>query len=80
MVAITVKNIPADVYEQVKKRAKANHRSINNELITILEQSVMPRPIDVAETLERTRRVRELTAHYAITDDEITRMKAEGRR
>ena len=44
MVAITVKNIPAPLYERVKERAKANHRSINNELITILEQSVMPQP------------------------------------
>jgi plasmid stability protein len=79
MVAITVKNIPATLYERVKERAKANHRSINNELITILEQSVMLQPINVAETLEQTRRIRELTAHYVITDDELTHMKNEGR-
>jgi plasmid stability protein len=79
MVAITVKNIPAPLYERVKERAKANHRSINNELITILEQSVLLQPINVAETLERTRRVRELTAHYVISDDELTRLKNEGR-
>ena len=79
MVAITVKNIPAPLYERVKARAKANHRSINNELITILEQSVMLQPINVAETLERTRRIRELTASYGLTDAEITRLKNEGR-
>jgi len=79
MVAITVKNIPDKLYQRVKERAKTNHRSINNELITILEQSVMLQPIDVAETLERTRRIRELTAHYVIADDEVTRMKNEGR-
>jgi plasmid stability protein len=79
MVAITVKNIPGPLYERVKERAKANHRSINNEVITILEQSVMIQPIDVAGTLERTLRIRELTAHYGITDAEITRMKNEGR-
>jgi len=79
MVAITVKNIPEPLYQRVKERAKANHRSINNELITIIEQSVMLQPIDVAETLERTRRIRELTAHYVITDDELTRLKNEGR-
>jgi len=80
MVAITVKNIPATLYERVKERAKANHRSINNELITILEQSVMLQPIDLAETLERTRRIRELTANYIITDDELIRLKNEGRK
>jgi antitoxin FitA len=79
MVAITVKNIPETIYVRVKERAKANHRSINNELITILEQAVLPQPINVAETLERTRRIRELTAHYVITDDELTRLKNEGR-
>jgi len=80
MVAITVKNIPVELYERVKERAKTNHRSINNELITILEQSLLPTPIDVVGTLERTRRVRELTAHYVITDNEISRMKNEGRK
>ncbi len=80
MVAITVKNIPAELYERVKERARANHRSINNELITILEQSLMPTPINVTETLERTRQIRELTAHYVIKDNEITRMKNEGRK
>jgi antitoxin FitA len=80
MVAITVKNIPVELYERVKERAKTNHRSINNELITILEQSLMPTPINVAETLERTRLIRDLTAHYVITDNEITRMKNEGRK
>jgi antitoxin FitA len=79
MVAITVKNIPEPLYERVKARAKANHRSINNELITILEQSVMLQPINVAETLERTRRIREMTADYGLTDSEITRLKNEGR-
>jgi plasmid stability protein len=80
MVAITVKNIPVELYERVKERAKTNHRSINNELITILEQSLLPTPIDVAEVLERTRRIRELTAHYVITEKEITRMKNECRK
>jgi plasmid stability protein len=80
MVAITVKNIPAELYERVKERAKTNHRSINNELITILEESLLRTPLDVAEVLERTRRIRELTAHYVITDHEITRMKNQGRK
>ena len=79
MVAITVKNIPEMIYARVKERAKANHRSINNELITILEQAVLSQPINFAETLERTKRIRELTAHYVITDDELTRLKNEGR-
>jgi antitoxin FitA len=80
MVAITVKNIPAELYERVKERARLNHRSVNSEVITLLEQSLLPAPINVAETLERTRRIRELTTRYVIKDHEITRMKNEGRK
>jgi antitoxin FitA len=80
MVAMTIKNIPADLYLRVKERAKMNHRSLNNEVITILEQSLNLQPIDVEKTLERTRRIRELTAHYVATDADITRMKNEGRK
>jgi plasmid stability protein len=80
MVAVTLKNLPAELYERVKQNAKTNRRSINSELIAIIEQAVMPRPLDVAETLERTRRIRELTAPYLATNDEITRLKNEGRR
>ncbi len=34
---------------------------------------------DVQEILERARKVRELTAHYTITNEEIDRWKKEGR-
>ena len=80
MVTITVKNIPEEIYERIKLQAKANHRSVNSEIISIFEQAIPKRtPIDVKETLERARKVRELTAHYTITQDEIDRWKKEGR-
>jgi plasmid stability protein len=79
MAAVTVKNIPNELYERLRALAKINHRSINGEIIAIIERSVGRSPEEVAEILERTRRIRELTAHYVITDDEITRMKNEGR-
>ncbi len=79
MVAVTLKNIPPEVYERIKQSARINRRSINSELLAIIEQAVLPRPLDVTETLERTRRVRELTAPYVVTDEEITRLKNEGR-
>ncbi len=80
MVTITVKNIPEQVYERIKVRAAANHRSINGEILTILEQVVSLPPIDVEATLERAHKVRELTAKYtAVTADEIEKMINEGR-
>ena len=80
MVTITIKNIPPEVYERLKVQAKKNRRSINGEVISIIEKAVSIPPIDVKETLERTRKLRELTAHYVITNEELTRWKNEGRK
>lgn len=38
MATLTVKNIPDDLYEQLKKRARLNHRSINSEIIFSLKK------------------------------------------
>jgi plasmid stability protein len=78
---ITIKNIPEDIYEKIKMQAKANRRSVNSEIISIFEHAVQKRtPMDVREILERARKVRELTAHYKITNKEIDRWKKEGRK
>ncbi|RPJ27328.1 MAG: Arc family DNA-binding protein [Chloroflexi bacterium] len=79
MVTITIKNIPEQIYERIKVRATANHRSINGEILSILAQAVSLAPIDVEATLERARKVRELTAHYTVTADEIEKWINEGR-
>ena len=80
MTAVTLKNVPVELYERVKQNAKANHRSINNELINIIERSVMPQPLDVQAWLEKARQLRETTSHYAVSDEELTRLKNEGKK
>lgn len=80
MINVTIKNIPEELYERIKIQAKNNHRSINKEIITIIERAFTIPPIDIKATLERTRKIRELTAHYVITDEEMTRWKKEGRK
>jgi len=80
MATITVKNIPEEIYEKIKLQAKANHRSLNSEIISIFEHAVQKRtPMDVKLILERARKIREITAHYAISDEDLTRWKKEGR-
>lgn len=79
MVTITIKNIPQPIYERIKAQARANHRSLNGEILSILEQAVALPPIDVQATLERARKVRELTASYMVTAEEIEKMIDEGR-
>lgn len=79
MVTVTLKNIPEHVYERIKAQAKINHRSINGEILSILDQAISLPPIDVKTTLDRARKVRELTANYVVTADEIEKMINEGR-
>ena len=79
-VTVTIKNIPEDLYEKIKLQAKTNRRSVNSEIISIFEHAVQKRtPMNVQEILERARKVRGLTAHYTITNEEMDRWKKEGR-
>jgi plasmid stability protein len=80
MVTLTIKNIPPELYERLKIQAKNNHRSLNGEVISLIEQALSIPPLDVKATLERTRKIRELTAHYVITNEELNRWKNEGRK
>ncbi len=54
---ITVKGIPEKLYRRLKAAAEANHRSINREIISRIEESLMPRKIPASELLERVRRL-----------------------
>ena len=79
MPAITVKNIPPDVYDKLQELARANRRSINSEVIHCIERAVSSRRLEVDELLTRARQLREQTASYAMSDEELTRAKQEGR-
>jgi len=79
MTTLTIKNIPPELYTRLKIQAKNSRRSINSEIISVLEKALSIPPIDVEATLERTRKLRELTAHYVVSADEIEKMINEGR-
>ncbi len=80
MAAITLKNIPDELYEQIKLAARIHHRSINNEIIVCLERELLATPV---QTESRIGRARELRAHItkgSITAKEINNAIREGRR
>jgi plasmid stability protein len=79
MTNLTVKNIPPLIYVRLKQQAENNRRSINNEIITILEKALTIQPIAVEAALENARKLRELTANYTLTTEEIEEMINEGR-
>jgi plasmid stability protein len=79
MNTITLKNIPDDLYAQLKQSAQVNRRSVNSEIIFYIERAVRSRKADVEGFLSTARTLREKTASYSITDAEFSREKTDGR-
>jgi plasmid stability protein len=73
-VNFSIKNVPDDIAEKLRRMAQDSHRSLQGELMHILEQAVNePIPIDIGM-------VRERIASYGLqTGDESTRMIREDR-
>ncbi|MBM3532543.1 MAG: Arc family DNA-binding protein [Alphaproteobacteria bacterium] len=54
---LSIKNAPDDVVRRLKERAKRNHRSLQGELMSILESAVAPKAaMTPAEILAEVRR------------------------
>lgn len=53
MHSITIKNIPTDIYDKLKNKARENRRSINNEVINCIDRSVKSRQIDAEEFIAK---------------------------
>ena len=79
MPTITIKNIPADLYEDLKKNAKFHRRSINNEVILYIEQAVRSRQIDPGDYLHRVESLRRSINVPPLTDALLRQAKDEGR-
>ena len=73
MVNLSIKNVPEDVVVQLRERAKQNHRSLQGELLSILEQTVAPKKLSVDEVYERAK------ARGLKTGDDSTRWIREDR-
>ena len=56
-VSLSIKEVPDDVAELLRKRAKLNHRSIQGELLHILVTTVRPRPFRAMSLLREAKRL-----------------------
>ena len=70
----TLKNIPDDVYERIKESAQSNRRSVNGELVFILER-LYPEREDRRKQLKRIRERR--SSSKAVVNEAVL---AEARR
>ena len=79
MPALTIKNIPDDVYNALKDSAKQQHRSINSEVIMCLKRTLFPKRINPEERLSTIRAIRSQVKSGTITVEDIDQVINEGR-
>jgi len=79
MATITLKNIPAELHRQLKKRAEEHHRSLNKEIIATLKSATdKTHRVDVEALIREARAVRAKFTRQ-ISDAEINTWKRTGR-
>jgi plasmid stability protein len=76
---LTVKDIPGRLHKKLKARAEANKRSLNWEVIDILERAVEARPIDIESLVAEAERVRARIKVPPLSEEILRRAETEGR-
>lgn len=55
---LSIKNVPDETVKRLRARARANHRSLQGELLAILEEALHPRPLGLEEARDRLAELR----------------------
>ena len=76
---LTLKNIPAEVYERLKVSAETHRRSLNSEAIVCLESMLLPKRITASERLARARALRAALSNSKFQAKDISAYKQEER-
>jgi len=79
MPALTIKNIPESLYQQLKNAAELHRRSINSEVIVCLEKTLAATRITPADRLSRIEQLRSLIKTNSITPENIDEAINSGR-
>jgi len=79
MPALTIKNIPESLYQQLKNAAELHRRSINSEVIVCLEKTLAATRITPADRLSRIEQLRSSIKTNSITPEDIDEAINSGR-
>ncbi len=63
---LSIKNVPDDVLDKLRERARLHNRSLQGELKTILEEAVQPRRLTAYEVLQRVEKLGLRTSDDAV--------------
>ena len=75
MTALTLKNIPEELYVRLKESAQDHRRSLNSEILYCVERALIPYKKDATERLFMARRIREKSAGHPLTDELLNTTK-----
>ncbi len=70
---LSIKNVPEGLVDSLRRRAKANHRSLQGELMAVLEKTVASERLTVDQARQQLAQLR------FQTDDEAASMIREDR-
>lgn len=76
---MTIKNIPPDLHRDLKESAARHRRSLNSEIIALLEERLRPRKSSPKEILSTARALRKGMKGVWLTEAAIKQAKTEGR-
>jgi plasmid stability protein len=76
---VTVKNIPPDLHKGLKASAARHRRSLNKEIIALLEERLKPRKRTPEEVLAAVGVLHDRLKGVWLTDEMIDQAKKEGR-
>lgn len=79
MPALTIKNIPSDLYNELKHVAEQHHRSINSEVIVCLKDTLYPKKTSPKDRLVNIQNLRSQIKPNSITTQDIKQAINEGR-
>jgi antitoxin FitA len=79
MSTVTVKDLPEKLHRQLKARALQHHRSLNSEIIALLEAATSPQKLDPDSLLARAASLRK-RVDGRLTDSDLAAFRNTGRR
>ena len=79
MPALTIKNIPVELYNELKLVAAQHHRSINSEVIVCLKDTLFPNEISPEDNLNNMQKLRSSISDGNVTAEDIDKAIEEGR-
>ena len=80
MPTLTVQNVPSTLHAKLKRRAERHRRSLNDEVLAVLEDAAgsAEQPDDRQALIERIRKERKDGPTITADPDELKRMMREG--